>query len=389
MVKGGGMARMATTFEVRQVARLGAVHWTAVAGYAFMCAAGSYNMWEGLVLLGFFAIIAAIRAIFSNPLMLFIVLAIAGISAVFPPAAILLPIIAVFLFCKRLAFLASHIKIVAAGLVVYAIAIAVAICGKNPDINAVTAGYGVMGAVIMHLTLCATRRLGYSAAQAVEIMSVVPLLLAAMILPFLKFDIGLDHAGFDVHAPIDSVAIDHGAASSLDSPAFSTAAAHGPNAFAVDHCAPILEHSSLGHSAGLVASSKASLDTASDLPHLTPSKLTHVTDALGRLQEVHETYGDTTFVRGNGGIPIGHVEHGVDADVVRDNVGQTVLIREHGPSSDTVYDHLHQPVAHVEHSGGTEVVRDNTGKMVCRVEKQIDGATIVTDPLGRTISRTT
>ena len=175
------------------------LHLLAVAAYAVVCAIGAFHPTAGAVLIGLFAVGASIRAILSNLTMIGIVLLLVVASIAFPILAPLPLIVGIVLFLKRLAFVFEHFALVLVGVVVYGAAFALQSWGMAlywslaPLITLAPSSLvwplgsvAAAGALVMHVALLVCGRMGYRTATALEIMSILPLLLMSLLLPFLK-----------------------------------------------------------------------------------------------------------------------------------------------------------------------------------------------------------
>lgn len=202
-------------------------HWAAVWLYGALCAIGAVSTELGLGLLALFAILASLRVLLRNRIMLALMAAAAVAGSIFPPLGVVLAVVALLLLLKRIAFIFENIRVIGLGLVVYSVAIA-AMAGADGIAQSVLEwmavpalqdsgtrhvvaglGTGALTSALMHDVLLKTYKRGYSTEKALEIMSMIPLLLMSLLLPLLKMHFNMEvpaepgFAGGLHHGPVE------------------------------------------------------------------------------------------------------------------------------------------------------------------------------------------
>lgn len=190
------------------------IHWTAVWLYGALCAVGALSPVAGAVLLTVFAFCASLRVLVRNGWMLAAMAGAAAVSRIVPQLGILLAVVAIFLLLRRIAFIFQNIRVIGLGLIVYGVAVGAMVGADEaaraalewtavPGLQDETVrhllaglGAGALTSALMHDVLVTTYKRGYTTAKALEIMSMIPLLLLSLLLPLLKLH-------FSVEAPVE------------------------------------------------------------------------------------------------------------------------------------------------------------------------------------------
>ncbi|MBK6533726.1 MAG: hypothetical protein IPF99_30315 [Deltaproteobacteria bacterium] len=205
------------------------VHWLTVGVYGGLCAIGAIAPEAGVVLLAVFALVASLRVLLRNGPLLAVMAAAAVVGTFFPPLGVVLAVVAIFLLVRRIAFVFENIHVIGLGLVVYGVAIGAMAASEeiartvlewttvpalqDADTRHLLAalGTGALTSALMHDVLVKTYKRGYSTEKALEIMSMIPLLLLSLVLPLLKLHFNVEvpaepgFAGFNGlhHGPAD------------------------------------------------------------------------------------------------------------------------------------------------------------------------------------------
>ena len=226
---------------------------------------GAVDPFAGLALLGVFGVLATLRALLRNAPMLILMAVLVGLSFLFPILSPVPILLGIWFFIKRIAFFFEHLRVIILGLAVYAAGATLAISwGGSIGANAISFrrypycrtsfrfdGGLRNGRSYAGPALILTRIAGYSVRASLEIMSLVPVILVSLTLPFLKiaFDFvpdvvpeAIPDALPEPHVPSFNVPVtlgDHGLPPALDAvpahphvPVLSVPAAHSEAAVA-------------------------------------------------------------------------------------------------------------------------------------------------------------
>jgi hypothetical protein len=186
------------------------LHTLTVVSFGFILAAGVQDWKIGASLLGGYAALASLRTVFRSLKFILLVTLVVSVSILFPVLAPVTAVITVWLLLRRLNFLVENWSIIWRGTLVYALPVALWIwhreikviddfsLGQNAvDPQVLRLGiYFAIGTLTMHLFLIYAYHKGYSTARTLEIISIIPLLLASLVLVFLKISF---HSAPDFH----------------------------------------------------------------------------------------------------------------------------------------------------------------------------------------------
>ncbi len=207
------MASLASTDwfgSYRASLRADRTHWTAVWLYGSLCAIGALSPVAGAVLLTFFAFCASLRVLLRNGWLLALMAGAAAASTFFPPLGVLLALVAIYFLLRRIAFIFENIRVIGLGLLVYGVAVGAMLGAdeaaraalewtavpalQDETVRHVLAGLGAgaLTSALMHDVLVTTYKRGYTTAKALEIMSMIPLLLLSLLLPLLKLHFSVE-----------------------------------------------------------------------------------------------------------------------------------------------------------------------------------------------------
>lgn len=174
----------------------------AVLGFAAVCAVGAVDLVAGAVVLALFAAAGSIRKLRKNAWVTLVVVLGTVASRFYPEAAVVLAFVTIGFLVARGWFVVRNFRVVVLGLAAYALAIASflelvprlrrtlagdAIPPAFAALDPVRVGAGVgfaVGAVFMMLALLHAGRRGYPPARALEVMSILPMVLVGIVLPF-------------------------------------------------------------------------------------------------------------------------------------------------------------------------------------------------------------
>ncbi len=326
--------------------------------YGFICGVGSYSHDLGIAGIALFALIGSLISIFKNLSLFLGMLALGIASIVFPPLGIVAVCVMVFLFFRRLSFLLQHIHLIILGLGCYGLAFvliyAAPLEAAQQDWR-VPVAIWLLGSVAFHLALLMAKKMGYSAKVALEIMSLLPLLLIAFILPFLKLHIGVDHVGPDVSLPDHAMNV------------MPTAEAHAVGAGAIQnphfesHPTPAFSH---------VAHQPVVINGEKPLPVMGNINSPNL-DAVQQ-----HSLGSTNWTNGN--VMNGQIG---GQDIIQNTTGQTVASVQHFGNQDLIKDPMGQTVASVHQLGNQEIIQNSSSQTVSPVQ-HFGNQDLIKDPLG-------
>lgn len=173
-----------------------------IAGYGAVCAVGAIDLLTGAVLLAVVVAVASVRAVSRNPYVAAAVCVATVAARFYPPFALALAFATVAFLLARAVFLLRNLRVVCLGLLAYAVAVgcfffatpsarrllaAPAAPGVLSGLEPVWVGAPLAlaaGCLFMALALALAGRGGYAPARALEVMSVLPMVIGGMIVPF-------------------------------------------------------------------------------------------------------------------------------------------------------------------------------------------------------------
>jgi hypothetical protein len=263
----------------------------------------------------------------------------------------------VFLFFRRLTFLLQHINLIILGLGCYGLAfvlIYVAPLAMTLQDWRIPVAIGLLGTVAFYFALLMAKKMGYSAKVALEIMSLLPLLLIAFILPFLKLHIGIDHVGSDVSLPDHAMNV------------MPTAEAHAVGAGAI-HPTHFESYPTPDHHPVVINGEKP-LSVAGNIN----------SPDIDAVQQ--HSFGSTNLTNGN----FMNVQNG-GQEIIQNTTGQTAATIQHFGNQDLIKDPLGQTVASVHQFGNQEIIQNTTGQTVATIQ-HFGNQDLIKDPLGQTVA---
>jgi hypothetical protein len=172
----------------------------AAVGFGGVCAIGVLDPLWGALLLALFAATGSIRALRKNLWLPLFAVAATVASRFVPVVGLVLAAATVILLLARAVYLVRNLRVVTLGLLAYAMAIASALAlvpgvrwgataydlplrGVDPQGLAVGGAFAG-GTFFMLVALLHAARRGYPPPRALEVMSILPMILAGMVLPF-------------------------------------------------------------------------------------------------------------------------------------------------------------------------------------------------------------
>jgi hypothetical protein len=325
--------------------------------YGFICGVGSFNHDLGIAGIALFAFIGSLISIFKNLSLFLGMLALGIASMIFPILGIVAVCVMVFLFFRRLTFLLQHINLIILGLGCYGLAfvlIYVAPLAMTLQDWRIPVAIGLLGTVAFYFALLMAKKMGYSAKVALEIMSLLPLLLIAFILPFLKLHIGIDHVGSDVSLPDHAMNV------------MPTAEAHAVGAGAI-HPTHFESYPTPDHHPVVINGEKP-LSVAGNIN----------SPDIDAVQQ--HSFGSTNLTNGN----FMNVQNG-GQEIIQNTTGQTAATIQHFGNQDLIKDPLGQTVASVHQFGNQEIIQNTTGQTVATIQ-HFGNQDLIKDPLGQTVA---
>ena len=362
------------------------IHVVSVLAYAMICGLGSLCPPVGVAFIAIFALIGTFIAIIRNIQILMLVLFIGGLSVAIPPIGFVAFLIMVYLFIRRVRFLIYHWKLILLGIMAYSMAIGLMYLGSlfNENVLAICA-MGVIGGLVFHSVLDWARSNGYSAEKAIEIMSIIPLLLISFILPFLKLHFGADHLNPDMNT-VHGVDIPAAPTAVMDTAALNNAMlpTHGLNPMPIVgsdvmngvHVTP-LPVTDLGP-AGVIGAVQShplgNFDTfGSSLAPIHPvfdhffGKSDVIDNQLGQLTSRIVHHGNTDILQNSLGHDIGWFVHQGNTTIVQNSMGQMVGQIVHQGNVDSIHDANNILIGRITHTGNADVMHAPSGLQTGRV----------------------
>lgn len=220
------------------------LHWFAVVCFGVTIFAGFQSitlLFAGLII---FSLATSIPVMWRNIGMLIFCLILAGVCALIPTLAPIAILVMIALYIKRIVLVFENWRPILAGVIVYGLPLIVfsSLFGSGVVILGLPFQFIVCFAFMagIHFLLKWQYKWNYDVPTALSLMGIVPLLILAFVLPFLKLHIGFDSHDISADTPhpvpsLDahpvSVFTDTQAASAIvDAQAASTIAANGtPN----------------------------------------------------------------------------------------------------------------------------------------------------------------
>lgn len=366
--------------------RFDKIHIISVLAYAMICALGSLCPPIGVAFIALFALVGSFIAIIRNIPILMLVLLIGGLSVAIPPIGIVAFLIMVYLFIRRVGFLIHHWKLILLGIFAYSSAIGLVFLGSlfNGNVLGICA-MGVIGGLIFHAVLNWANSNGYATEKAIEIMSIIPLLLISFILPFLKLHFGADHLNPDMNVAhgVDTAPVTPAV---VDAAAMNTALIHphglnpnptiGGNVIngvhytpvpATDMAPSVMTGTMQSHHLGVV---DALGSTSSPIHPVFDQFLgrTEVIDNhLGQLTARVVHHGNTDILQNSMGREIGRFVHQENTTIVQDSTGQMVGRIIHDGNVDTIHDANDLLIGRITHSGNSDALHSPLGLQTGRV----------------------
>lgn len=191
------------------------LHWLAVLGFGATIFAGLLSPILLYICLIIFLLATSIPVLMQNIGMLLICLFVAGVCAFIPFLAPIAIILMIVLYIKRIILVLRNWRPIVAGLAVYGVPVMMT-SGIDSSAGAVDIVSKIMfclaSMVAMHTLLWWQYKWSYNVPTALSLMGIVPLLILAFVLPFLKL-----HIGFDAH----DISVDTHPVSTLDTQSFS------------------------------------------------------------------------------------------------------------------------------------------------------------------------
>jgi hypothetical protein len=181
------------------------LHLIVALSYGAICGAGAASPLLGIALIIVFAAAASARALFRGRWLLGAVAMVMIATTWVPSLGVAIGLATLLLLCLRVAFVVRNLRVVVAGLIVYAVALAWIVLGghwmaaladtaKGSGVGSAAASWltaplaGCLAALLMAGVLHVSYRGRYSTARTLEVISLIPLLLIGTATPF------LDHA---------------------------------------------------------------------------------------------------------------------------------------------------------------------------------------------------
>jgi len=193
------------------------IHWLAVGGFGLLIFAGLQHIEILLTGLILFLAATALPMLWRNRMMLMVCLAVGIISAIIPIFAPIAIVLMIALYMKRILLVLLHWRPILSGFIAYGSPLPILIIqeavhsGNLPPVEWGVAAIAGLGAMLcFHSLLLWLYKWSYDIETALALMGILPLLILAFILPFLKL-----HVGFGAHdMPFDpahgGIGIDHG-----------------------------------------------------------------------------------------------------------------------------------------------------------------------------------
>ena len=212
------------------------LHWLAVLGFGATIFAGLLSHILLYVCLIIFLLATSIPVIIRNKEMLLICLFVAVVCALIPALAPIAILLMVALYIKRIILVLRNWRPIVGGLVVYGLPVVLAtVIDTNPGAMDIVSKviFCLASMVAMHVLLWWQYKWSYDVPTALSLMGIVPLLIVAFVLPFLKLHIGFDahDISVDTHPlpaiythPIASTSDIHGVSTIVDAQAASAIA---------------------------------------------------------------------------------------------------------------------------------------------------------------------
>ncbi len=362
--------------------RYDTIHIVSVLAYAMICGLGSLCPPIGVAFIALFALVGTFIAIIRNIQILMLVLFIGGLSVAIPPIGIVAFLIMVYLFIRRVGFLIHHWKLILLGIVAYSMAMGVMYLGSlfNGNVLAICA-MGVIGGLIFHSVLHWANTNGYSAEKAIEIMSIIPLLLISIILPFLKLHFGADHLNPDMNvahgidtpvapsAVMDTVALNSAMLQhhNIDPTPIVLDGSHfQPVSSAAFGSDGVIETMQPHHFTGIenIGSSSGAIHPVFD--HIL-GRSSVIDNQLGQLTARIIHNGNTDILQNQAGQNIGRLVHQGDTTIVQNSMTQTVGLIIHHGNMDTLQDMNGMMVGKITHTGNADVIQAPSGLQMGRI----------------------
>jgi hypothetical protein len=210
------------------------LHFLIIGLYGCVCLVSFTVPWIGLGVVLLVMLVASLKVILPN--LAFIVLF--AVLMAIPVVNIIAGIFLIIFFFRRIGFVIKNFSAVSLGFVVYAIPLygQKIILDENFYIHPLSNGpvfMVVIAMVLFHFGLSSLYKKGYTTGKALEVMSIVPLVLLSLVLPFVKLGDFLGHLGHssvdpvgNIGAPVSSVDV-FGSHGVITDPLLTSAVADG------------------------------------------------------------------------------------------------------------------------------------------------------------------
>ena len=183
--------------NLRQKAIQQPLFWIATLVYIGILLVGTIEPKVGLSGLLILALVSLVKIIIKNWQLIFALIGIGIVSAIFPLLYIIYIPILIYFFVKRIIYLKDHYPAVITGLIIYFLPTAIFTALLAHHSSWILTFFLIIPAFILPKALqYFVDEKGYTIKKALEVMSEAPILIISIILPFLKIGIDFADGGF-------------------------------------------------------------------------------------------------------------------------------------------------------------------------------------------------